>query len=123
MKTNSIQFEREPKAKYYLKHSIHSKCRASERGITDNDIQIALDFSESIFKQGLTFHIVMDKLIPSNLPKKQVSRIKNMVVVMANDEAKIITCYKSNSAHSNIRKKSKRLHFDASSSIYNYCMS
>jgi hypothetical protein len=119
MKTNSIQFVGESKTKYYLKHSLHSQCRASERGITDNDIQIALDFSESIFKQGLIFHIVMDKLIPSNLPKKQVSRIKNMVIVMANDEPRIITCYKSNKALSKIRKKSKRLHFDAYSSISN----
>lgn len=119
MKTYSIQFEREPESKYFLKHSHHSQYRASERGITDSDIQVALDFSESIFKQGLTFHIVMNKLIPSNLPPKQVSRIRNMVIVMANDEAKIITCYKSEKALSNIRKKSKRLHIDDCSSFPN----
>jgi hypothetical protein len=119
MKTNSVQLNREQNTKYYLQHSFHSQCRASERGITDRDIQIALDYSESIFKQGLIFHIVKDKLIPNNLPQKQISRIKNLVIVMANDEGKIITCYKSNRASSHIRKKSKRLQYNSNTQYSN----
>lgn len=119
MKTNSIQLSPAKNTKYYLQHTIHSRYRASERGITDSDIQTALDYSDSIFKQGLIFHIVKNKLIPNNLPKKQASRIRNMVIVMANDEGKIITCYKSNKASSHIRKKSKRLQYNSSTQYSN----
>ena len=94
---------------YNFQHSVHSNSRANERDIRDEDIQVALNYSETFFKQGLIFHVVKDKLIPNNLPPRVSSRIRNLVVVIAGDEGRVLTCYRSHKAFARIKRKPKRL--------------
>lgn len=48
-------------------------------------------------------------MIPEGLPEKMAQRIRNMVIVMAGDEARVITCYRSEKGMMRIKKKSCRL--------------
>ncbi|MEA1875385.1 MAG: hypothetical protein U9N86_00840, partial [Bacteroidota bacterium] len=83
---------------YPVSHSRHSHKRASQRAITDEDIQFALDASQSFFKQGLIFHVVKDKLISDKISESMKKRIQHMVIVIAGDSNQILTCYKSRKA-------------------------
>lgn len=109
MKASNCSLLPELNVEYNIFHSRHSQERTNHRGISKCDIQTALNYSESIFKQGLIFHVVKDKLLPSNLPLDLKHRIQNLVIVMAGDEGKIITSYRSKNGLNHIKRKSKRL--------------
>jgi hypothetical protein len=98
-----LQFE------YPVSHSLHSRYRADQRGISVEHIQEALNYSISYFKQGLIFHIVKNKLLPDKLNKEIRRKIKNLVIIIAGDSGTIITCYRSKNAMHDIKKKSKVL--------------
>lgn len=92
---------------YNLEHSRHSRRRASQRGITDHIISLALDFAVPIMKQGLIFYLVKSRLIPDSLDPHIRSRLENLVIVVSGDDNQIITCYKSPMAFRSIRRKEK----------------
>jgi hypothetical protein len=95
---------------YPVEHSKHSKRRARQRAITEGHIQAALNYSEGFFKQGMIFHVVKSKLIPETFDPSLRQRIQNLVIVIAGDSNKIITCYKADKPMSWIKKKPKELH-------------
>ncbi|HRW86771.1 MAG TPA: DUF350 domain-containing protein [Bacteroidales bacterium] len=89
--------------------SDHSRRRAQQRGITENLICLAMEYSLPIFKQGLVFYAVIEKLLPDNLDHRIREKLNNMVIVAAQDSDEVITCYKRNHAIHYINKKPKRL--------------
>jgi hypothetical protein len=94
---------------YQVSHTKHSKWRASQRGISDQDIQTALDSSQSFFKQGLVFHVVKDKLIPEHLSPETKKRIQNLVIIITGKSDQILTCYKNRNSMHRIKRKSETL--------------
>lgn len=95
--------------KYPVLHSNHSSRRAAQRGINNEYIQVALSYSVSWFKQGLIFHVVLNKAIPKDIDPRIRKKIKNMVIIIAGDSNTIITCYRAKKAMHAIKKKSKVL--------------
>ena len=92
-----------------FQHTIHSSKRASQRGLTDQIILDALDYSTCIMKQGLSYYVVLRKNLPEKLPACIKEQLANIVVILSGDSNEIITCYKNSNCIKNIKKKSKRL--------------
>lgn len=90
------------------KQSFHAQKRASQRGFTYTDILMAMDFAETYSKQGLLYYVVLKKKLPKSVPSKIQEKLNNMVII-TNGEGELITCYKSDKASKNIRKKRKNL--------------
>ena len=93
---------------FNFKHTRHSYQRASQRGISSNKIEAALQFGESIYKQGLIYFILGENNIPQTLIKERNTLI-NTVVVVSGDSNQLITCYRSSNPFRNIKHKSKKL--------------
>jgi len=90
-------------------HSKHSKRRSMQRGISEAHIQAALNYSVGFFKQGMIFHVVKSKLIPETFDPSLRQRIQNLVIVIAGDSNKIITCYKSDKPMRWIKRKPENI--------------
>ena len=90
---------------FNLKHTTHSMKRASQRGITDKIIDLAIDYAQMFFKQGLVFYVVTSKCIPDAIQGNLREKLENLVIVTAGDSNQIITCYKSANAVKHIRRK------------------
>lgn len=89
--------------------SSHSRKRAKQRGIASDLIIMAMDYSTALFKQGLIFYVVLEKLLPEKMEHELKEKLNNMVVVVSLDSNEVITCYKRQRAIHYINKKSKRL--------------
>lgn len=90
--------------KFEFEHSNHSLGRASQRGINNNRLSIALAYGDIIQKQGLEFHILGENSIPDEF-EKQKEKLINTVVVTRRDY--VITCYRAKDPYKHINKKSK----------------
>ncbi len=90
-------------------HTRHSLTRASQRGINTKKITTALQYGESIYKQGLIYFILGDNNIPDSLQKDK-AKLKNTVVVVSGNSNEVITCYRSANPFKNIKHKSKILY-------------
>ena len=98
----------ESMGEYKISHSCHSYQRAKNRGLSTQDLWLAIDYGEMNQKQGLIFYLVLDKNLPSSMDTKTKEKINNMVVVTNGDSSQILTCYKSKFASRHIRRKSQK---------------
>ena len=92
---------------FKFEHSNHSLERASQRGINNDRLSIALAYGEIIQKQGFEFHILGENRIPEEFEKEK-EKLKNTVVVTIRDC--VITCYRAKDPYKQIRKKSKNFY-------------
>ena|SRR5450759_4974502 len=90
----------------FSKHSIQ---RSQQRGINQGLICLAMDYSEPIFKQGLIFYAVIEKLMPENMDHNLREKLNNLVVVVSPLSNEVVTCYWANKGIHHIKRKSKRL--------------
>jgi len=109
MKKTNLQFDPNKVYEWNTKFSNHSEQRSQQRGITKNLIFLAMDYSIAIFKQGLIFFTVIDKMIPERIDHHLKERLNNLVVVYSPESNEIITCYRSNNGVHYIKRKNKRL--------------
>jgi hypothetical protein len=89
--------------------SNHSQVRSQQRGITKSLIYLAMDYSEVVFKQGLIFYAVIERLLPDNMDHQLKERLNNLIVVFSPQTNEVVTCYKAPKGMHNIKRKSKRL--------------
>jgi hypothetical protein len=89
---------------FEFEHSNHSLERASQRGINNDRLSIALAYGELVQKQGLEFHILGENRIPDEFEKEK-EKYKNTIVVTRRDC--VITCYRAKDPFKHIKKKSK----------------
>lgn len=92
-----------------IQHTEHSRKRSSQRGISEENILLALDYGDPIFKQGLIFYVVLERNLPDNINHAMREKINNLVIVVSPKNNEIVTCYKSNHARHHIRKKNNYL--------------
>lgn len=109
MKKESINSSPETVFNWNINLSNHSKARSQQRGISRDILYLALDYSIAIFKQGLIFFAVIDKLIPERVDHHLREKLNNLVVVVSPDENEIITCYRSADGVHHLKRKSKQL--------------
>ncbi len=93
--------------KLSAKHSKHSRKRASQRSFNYNVLLYVLFLGTPFYRQGLTFYTVMENDFPDNLDHKIAEKIKNLIVVMGNDDHQIITCYYADNAVKHLKRKGK----------------
>lgn len=66
----------------------HALTRLKQRCIKISDVSMVLNYGKKIYKQGLIFHILVDKLMSKN------SRAKNLVVLTDHNDV-LITAYRT----------------------------
>ena len=86
----------------------HGIQRKAQRGIKESWMVLVFGYGKVIHRQGLRFYFLTGKQLKYFSPKLQ-ERLKNLVVVVAQDSNVVITAYKNSKAPKNIRHKSKRL--------------
>lgn len=91
-----------------FEHTKHSYLRSRQRGFSKQKIAAALQYGESIYKQGLIYFVLGENNIPDSLFMHK-ELLKNTVVIVSGDSNQVITCYRSANPFKNIRTKSKRL--------------
>ena len=94
------------KRHYHL--SRHCVQRASQRGIQSDAIALTLEFGKVYYRQRMLFHVLGDKELPGHLQHER-ERLRNTVVVLAEDGATLITAYRADNPFRKIRRKSKVL--------------
>ena len=110
MKKESINPSPETVFSWNINLSNHSQARSQQRGISRELLFLALDYSVAIFKQGLIFYAVIDKLIPEKMDHHMREKLNNLIVVVSPDMNEIITCYRSADGVHHLKRKSKQLH-------------
>lgn len=88
-------------------HTKHSQERAGQRCITDELLTWVLTYGTPTNRQGVTFFTVFSKDLPNDLAPTIRQKIKNLVVLIAADGRKIITCYRAKNAVKYLKKKRK----------------
>ena len=94
---------------FKVKHSKHSRKRASQRSLNYRIILTVLLLGTPFYRQGMTFYTVMRKDIPENTDHKLVDKVQNLVVVLGNNSAQVVTCYYTKNAVKYLRHKGKEL--------------
>lgn len=87
----------------------HSLQRSKHRGISPDDISLAITYGDEMHKQGMTFYHMKRKNIPSYIEKETALKIQDIVVVMDRSASTVITCYKSKNASQHLKRKQKYL--------------
>jgi len=75
--------------------TLHAEERISERGFSEQLVFLVMEYGKEFFKQGLVFYGMLDKNIPSSLSAKLKKKLKNLVLVVDPNNAKIITMYRA----------------------------
>lgn len=90
-------------------HSVHSRRRADQRSIDDRTIMRVLTFGTVYYRQGMIFYTVLEKNHTLNLSHRDWEKMKNLIVVLGEDNVEIVTCYYSKNAIKHLKKKQKNL--------------
>lgn len=109
MKNSILQSDPNKAYEWNTRFSNHSVQRSQQRGITQTQACLAMDYSEAIFKQGLIFYAVIEKLMPENMDHHLREKLNNLVVVVSPESNEVVTCYRSINGIHNIKRKNKRL--------------
>ena len=88
--------------------TIHALKQAYRRGITPEMIQDTINYGKLIRKQGLTFYVMLKKLVPQDFTPQYQEKIKDTTVILS-ARGTIVTVYKNKHAFKSIRKKSTYL--------------
>ena len=91
-----------------IEHSVHSYQRSSQRGIRTLWIKTVIQQGRVVYRQGYKFFFMTDKELCYYDPEMQ-ERLRNLVVVLASDSNRVVTCYKNRNAVKRIKRKNKRL--------------
>ena len=111
MKKTLLQSDSNQVYEWNTGFSNHSLQRSQQRGINHTLIYLAMDYSQAIFKQGLIFYAVIEKLLPENLDHHLREKLNNLVVVVSTESNEVVTCYRAPKGVHHIKRKSKRLLF------------
>ena len=95
---------------YEYKHTIHSFARASQRGIDNDLIQMALCYGQEFFRQGMIFIAVQSHHLPDSIDERMRRRLKNLVVVLGNNARDIVTCFWATNSLKYIKRKGVKLY-------------
>lgn len=93
---------------YNLRHTSHSQQRSTQRGISNLEIALAIEYGVQMLKQGLEFYVTTEKSLPHSLHHNIRERLKNTVVILTPD-GEIVTCYRATNPLKRITKKTKQL--------------
>lgn len=88
----------------------HAKTRIAQRGITPDQIQVAIDYGKLVYRQGLRFYFLRGKDVPPWVDPHTMGRIKHLMVVTAADTpTTVVTAYKNGRGLHRVKRKPQRL--------------
>ena len=91
-----------------MKLTNHALKRINQRGISNRELELALEFGCIIHNAGAKFVFVRKKDIPKDLPGSIAEKIEGIVIVMNPFDGTILTVYKNRNALKNIKRKIRR---------------
>ena len=91
-----------------VRQTYHSSLRTAQRGIRNSWIAAVVREGRVIHKQGYMFFYMTDRELCYHKPDMQ-DKLRNLVVVVAGDSNRVVTCYKNRNGVKRIKRKSKRL--------------
>lgn len=95
---------------YTITYTDHAKTRVAQRGITTDQIRVAIDYGKLVYRQGLRFYFLRGKDVPPWVDPHTMGRIKHLMVVTAGDSpGTIITAYKNGKGLRRVKRKTQRL--------------
>lgn len=94
---------------YEIHHTIHSQRRASQRSIDYRTILAILHYGTPFPLQHLIFYTIEKGALPRHVDRKLREKTRNLVLVTADNDTTIITCYKAKNAMKYISQKTKTL--------------
>ena len=87
----------------------HAQLRGSQRNINPEDIDLILRYGRELHRTGTSFFFLGKRDIPEDLwTDDHMMKLEGTVLIIGNDSASLITCYKNKKALREIKKKSKR---------------
>lgn len=102
---------------FSIQLSRHALKRSSQRGIDSYKLALALEYGEVFMKQGLMYYVLGENNLPDSISANS-NHVKNIVVVCNSQTGEVITCYRSSTAFSRIKHKSKRLYVKFNEYLY-----
>lgn len=111
MKNIKLSVVSESNLKYEIDYHLtdHALKRSLCRSIDLASIGICLLYGKPIFKQGITFYYVQKRLLPEDILRGKIAKLKDLVVVCDDNTGTIITTYRCSKGNIHIRKKCKEL--------------
>jgi hypothetical protein len=89
-----------------VQFSRHARFRASQRGLTDDEIAFVLFFGRSIHRTGIRFVFLGQRDIPARFGRTH-GHLAGLTVLVSH-EGTVLTVYKNQAALRTIKKKDKR---------------
>lgn len=92
----------------------HAVKRCAQRGISKDQIKIAVDHGKILHRQGFQFFFLRGKDVPSWVDPHALGRMKNLMVVVSPDTTgdpflTVITAYKNVGALRRVKRKTQYL--------------
>lgn len=88
----------------------HARIRSAQRGISQDQIALALDYGDVTHLQGFRFITLRAKDVPPWVDPHALGRAKNIVVVTPHDTpGLVVTVYKNKNAPKRIKRKPGRI--------------
>ena len=84
----------------------HARSRASQRGLSDDEIAFVLYFGRSIYRTGIKFFFLGQRDIPERY-RRSHGHLAGATLLMSQDGV-VLTVYKNQDALRTIKKKRKR---------------
>jgi hypothetical protein len=89
-----------------VQFSRHARSRASQRGLTEDEINFVLQFGRLIHRTGIRFVFLAHRDVPSAY-RRTHGHLAGCTVLVSSD-ATVLTMYKNQAALRVIKKKDKR---------------
>lgn len=90
--------------------SCHARQRASQRGLTPNELDFVLDFGRRIMRTGIRFVFLGERDIPERFQRSH-GYLAGATLLISNDGT-VLTVYKNPNGLKVIKKKSKNRRYD-----------
>ncbi|MEY2905177.1 MAG: hypothetical protein RJA52_1193 [Bacteroidota bacterium] len=85
----------------------HATVRFSQRNISEEDLELFMEYAHYDQKQGLEYLYVSNNCLPDKMKESKKKRVKNLVLVLAEGNS-IVTGYRSKNPVKHLKKKSKK---------------
>ncbi len=91
-----------------VKHTRHSRRRASQRSIPDNILLMVLMLGTALHVQNSIYLTVTEKDLPRDLDHSLAEKMRNLVVILSSDSQTLITCYYAKNGAKHLKRRNKR---------------
>lgn len=102
-----VKISRRQQFNLKLKHTRHSRRRASQRSIPDGVLLMVLMLGTAIRVQNSIYITVTEKDLPRELDHSLAEKMRNLIVILSSDSQTLITCYYAKNGVKHLKKRKR----------------